>query len=218
MIGAVIAMQSEADILLDEMNISRSLTISGKQVHIGKAYGKEIALCVCGVGKVNAALGTQLLVSKFDVEKIINFGVAGGLNAGVNLCGVYQIEAATQFDFDLVQLNGTKMGTLNEYEEPYLPLDTFTADFEKKRLGTADRFNDSADDYVLLTRELGADIRDMEGGAIVQAAHAAQLPVYAVKAISDLAGSGSTTEQFLINKNKALDNLKAVLPILFKEL
>lgn len=218
MIGAVIAMQSEADILLDEMNISRSLTISGKQVHIGKAYGKEIALCVCGVGKVNAALGTQLLVSKFDVEKILNFGVAGGLNSSLDLCGVYQIEAATQFDFDLVQLNGTKMGTLNEYEEPYLPLNLFSADLEKKRLGTADRFNDSADDYVLLTRELGADIRDMEGGAIVQAAHAASLPVYAVKAISDLAGSGSTTEQFLINKGKALDNLKAMLPVLFKEL
>ena len=39
MIGAVIAMQSEADILLDEMKISRSLTVSGKKIHVGKAYG-----------------------------------------------------------------------------------------------------------------------------------------------------------------------------------
>lgn len=218
MIGVVIAMQSEADILLDEMNISTALAISGKQVHIGTAYGKEIALCVCGVGKVNAALGTQLLISTFGAEKILNFGVAGGLNSSLELCGVYQIEAATQFDFDLVQLNGTKMGTLNEYEEPYLPLHTFDAKLEKKRLGTADRFNDSKEDYELLTKELFADIRDMEGGAIVQVAYAASLPVYSVKAISDLAGSGSTTEQYLINKNKALENLKEVLPTLFKEL
>ncbi len=218
MIGAVIAMQSEADILLEEMDVSRSLTVSGKQIHVGKAYGKDIALCVCGVGKVNAALGTQLLVSKFDAEKILNFGVAGGLNKGVSLCGVYQIEAATQFDFDLVQLNGTKIGTLNEYTESYLPLNALRGDFKKKRLGTADRFNDSVDDYKLLTEELNADIRDMEGGAIVQAAHAADLPVYAVKAISDLAGSGSTTEQFLVNKNKALQNLKAALPAIFEEL
>ena len=113
MIGVVIAMQSEAEILLSEMKITRSLAISGKTVHIGRAYGKDIALCVCGVGKVNAALGTQLLVSKFDAEKILNFGVAGGLNKTTELCAVYQIAAAVQFDFDLVDLNGTKIGTLN---------------------------------------------------------------------------------------------------------
>ena len=218
MIGVVIAMQSEADILLDEMQILRSLKVSGKNVHVGKAYGKDIALCVCGVGKVNAALGTQILVSKFDAKKILNFGVAGGLNKSTALCDVYQIAFAVQFDFDLVQLNGTKMGTLNEYTEPYLTLNLLDLPLEKRKLGTADRFNDSAEDYKLLTAELGADIRDMEGAAIVQAAYAAELPVFSVKAISDVAGSGSTTEQFLTNKNKALANLKAKLPAIFEKL
>ncbi len=218
MIGVVIAMQSEADILLDEMQIMRSLRVSGKNVHVGTAYGKDIAICVCGVGKVNAALGAQLLISKFDAEKLLNFGVAGGLNSGTELCNVYQIKAAVQFDFDLTQLNGTKIGTLDEYQENYLALNFLKADFPKKNLGTADRFNDSSADYKLLTEELHADIRDMEGAAIVQAAYAAQLPVYSVKAISDVAGSGSTTEQFLVNKDKALQNLKAVLPVIFEEL
>ena len=216
MIGAVIAMQSEADILLDEMKISRSLTVSGKRIHVGKAYGKDIAVCVCGVGKVNAALGAQILISKFDAKILLNFGVAGSLNTQTELCSIYQIAAATQFDFDLVQLNGTKIGTLNEYQESYLTLNTLPLDFPKRKLGTADRFNDSADDFNLLTKELQADIRDMEGGAIVQAAFAAQLPVYAIKAISDVAGSGSTTEQYLMNKDKALCNLKAALPTIFE--
>ena len=218
MIGVVVAMQSEANILLEEMKIHRSLTVSGKKVHVGKAHGKDVAVCVCGVGKVNAALGTQLLVSKFDAEKLLNFGVAGGLNNGTKLCEVYQIGWAVQFDFDLTQLNGTKIGTLDEYEENYLALNKLNAPFPVKRLGTSDRFNDSAEDYKLLTAELNADIRDMEGGAIVQGAYLAQLPVYSVKAISDVAGSGSTTEQFLINKDKALKNLKAVLPVIFEEL
>ena len=218
MIGAVIAMQSEADILLDEMKILRSLMVSGKKVHVGKAFGKEIALCVCGVGKVNAALGAQLLVSKFDAQKLLNFGVAGGLNEGTELCAVYQIGAAVQFDFDLTQLNGTKIGTLDEYEENYLALNRLDLPFAIKNLGTSDRFNDSPADYALLTKELKADIRDMEGAAIVQAAYAAELPVYSVKAISDVAGSGSTTEQFLINKDKALKNLKAALPLIFEAL
>ena len=218
MIGVVIAMQSEADILLDEMQIIRTLTVSGKKVYVGNAYGKDIALCVCGVGKVNAALGTQLLVSKFDAEKLLNFGVSGGLNNSTELCQVYQISAATQFDFDLVQLNGTKIGTLNEYTESYLSLNLLPLPFPKRKLATADRFNDSVEDYKLLTEELNADIRDMEGGAIVQAAYAASLPVYAVKAISDVAGSGSTTEQFLVNKDNALSNLKAALPAIFEKL
>ena len=218
MIGAVIAMQSEADILLDEMEISRSLTVSGKKVHVGKAYGKDIAVCICGVGKVNAALGAQLLVSKFDAEKLLNFGVAGGLNKGTQLCQVYQIEAAVQFDFDLTQLNGTKIGTLDEYTENYLRLNVLNLPLEKKKLGTSDRFNDTPVDYELLTKELNADIRDMEGAAIVQAAYATELPVYSIKGISDVAGSGSTTEQFLLNKDKALKNLKAALPSIFEAL
>ncbi len=190
MLGIVVALESEAEILLEEMETFRVLTVSGKTVHVGRAFGKDVALVVCGVGKVNAALGTQLLVSKFDAEKLFNFGVAGGLNDSTELCGVYQIKAAVQFDFDL----------------------------KKKALGTADRFNDSPDDYRLLTDTLKADIRDMEGAAVVQAAYAAQLPVYSVKAISDVAGSGSTTEQYLKNKDKALQNLKTYLPTLLEEL
>lgn len=218
MIGVVIAMQSEADILLQQMNVHRSLTVSGKDIYVGTAFNKEIALCVCGVGKVNAALGTQLLISKFDATKLLNFGVAGGLDESTALCQVYQIGAAVQFDFDLVQLNGTKMGTLNEYTENYLNLNVFDEKFPVRKLGTADRFNDSIEDYRLLTQELQANIRDMEGAAIVQAAYAAQLPVYCVKAISDVAGSGSTTEQFLVNKDKALQNLKEALPRIFENL
>ena len=218
MIGAIVALKSEAEILLDQMEVFRSLTVSGKDVYVGQAFGKDTTVIVCGVGKVNAALGAQLAVSKFNAEKLFNFGVAGGLNKSTELCGVYQIGAAVQFDFDLTQLNGTPIGTLDEYKENYLRLSAFKAPLKKKKLGTADRFNDSPEDYLLLTRTLKADIRDMEGAAIVQAANAAQLPVYAVKAISDVAGSGSTTEQYLSNRKRALQNLKAALPMLFEEL
>ena len=216
MIGVVIAMQSEADILLQDMKINRTWNVCGKKIHVGKAFGKKVAVCVCGVGKVNAALGAQIVMDTFRVKKLLNFGVAGGLNAGTELCEVYQIAEAVQFDFDLTQLNGTKMGTLDEYSENYLKLNIIPNAFPLKKLGTSDRFNDSPADYALLTEELQADIRDMEGGAIVQAAFAAQVPVYAIKAISDVAGSGSTTEQYLMNKDKALCNLKAALPTIFE--
>lgn len=135
MIGTVIALESEAEILLEKMEIFRSLVVSGKKIYVGSAFGKDTAVAVCGVGKVNAALGTQLLVSKSTRIKSINFGVAGGLNKNTELCGVYQIKAAVQFDFDLVQLNGTQIGTLDEYTENYLRLSPFKAALKKKNLG-----------------------------------------------------------------------------------
>ena len=214
MIGAIIAMESEAEILLNQMQITKQETIANKKIYLGVAFEKEIALVICGIGKVNAAIGTQIAIDKYNANVILNFGVAGGLNKNIELCSVYEIEQAVQFDFDLTQLNGTKMGTLDEYTENYLSLSPANL-FAKKKLGTADRFNDSEKDYLLLTNTLDADIRDMEGCAIVQTAIANRLPVYAFKAISDLAGSGSTTDQYVKNRSAALLNLKEKLQDIF---
>ncbi len=216
MIGVIIAMQSEAEILLEQMQIKKTETISQKNVFIGQAFGKDVVLIICGVGKVNAAIGAQIAISVYGAEKLLNFGVAGGLNDGTELCQVYQIKKAVQFDFDLVSLNGTKMGTLDEYTENYLPLSTLNTPYPLKNLGTSDRFNDSEGDYLLLTNELKADIRDMEGCAIVQTALKADIPVYSFKAISDVAKSGNTAKQYFENRSKALDNLKKELKKIFE--
>ncbi len=218
MIGAIIAMQSEADILLEQMEISKTTSVSGKTVYIGKAFDKDLTLVICGIGKVNAAIGTQIAIDLFGATKILNFGVAGGLNDQTELCQVYQIEKAVQFDFDLTQLNGTKMGTLDEYSENYLSLTTVNTNHPLKKLGTADRFNDSENDYLLLTSELNADIRDMEGCAIVQTAIKANIPVCSFKSISDVAKSGNTTEQYVKNRTNALNNLKNELKLIFENL
>ena len=215
MITAVIAMESEAEILLKNAKITAQKTISGKKVYEGEAYGEKFALVLCGVGKVNAALGAQIALLTYRPQAIINFGVAGGLNERTALCNVYRIEKAVQFDFDLTQLNGGKIGTLDEYTQNYLPLSVLSLPFPVRALGTADRFNDSPADYALLSKELCADIRDMEGAAIVQAALCAGVKAYCVKAISDVAGSGSTTEQYLKNRAAALENLEKALPDIF---
>ena len=102
-----------------------------------------------------------------------------------------------QYDFDLTQLNRTKIGTLDGFEENYLPL--AGGNYPLKKLATGDRFNDSENDYKLLTEVLNADIRDMEGGAIAQVCINSGVPCYAFKIISDVAGNGSTTEQYIKN-------------------
>ena len=210
MIGAVIAMDSEAEALLSQMEIENLMTVHGKPVYSGRAFGKDVLLCVCGVGKVNAAVGTCAVLEK-GADVVLNFGVAGGLDSRTQLTEVYLIEKAVQYDFDITQLEGGEIGTLDGEAENFLPLYTPAAlDYPRRALGTGDRFNDSPADHDLLIR-LGAHIRDMEGAAIAQVCKYAGVPLVSVKAISDIYGAGSTTLQFENNLARANLNLKAFM-------
>lgn len=205
----VIAMEKEAAPVLEAMRVRRFLNFCGKRVLTGELYGVRCGVVVCGVGKVNAAMGTQIAIDELGAEVIINLGVAGGLNGSLEVGKIYEISHAVQYDFDLTQLNGTKIGTLDECKENFLALDTLSL-YPLKKLATGDRFNDSAEDFKLLT-ELGADIRDMEGAAIAQVCMHAKVELRAYKVISDLAGSGSTTEQYLKNLAVCADTIKREL-------
>ena len=204
----VIAMESEAAPVVANMTEVNRAAVCGKNVYTGKLCGRDVAVIVCGVGKVNAACGAQMAADRYAADCVINVGVAGGLNDGCKVGGIYAVSHAVQYDFDLVQLNGTPMGTLNEFEDRYLPL-SVAGGCPQRRLATGDRFDDDRRDYELLTGDMRADIRDMEGGAIVQACIHANVPVYSFKAISDIAGSGSTTEQFTRNLALCAERLKA---------
>ena len=211
MIGCVIAMDSEAEILLSQMDIEGVSSLYGKPVYTGKAFGKAVMLVVSGEGKVNAAAGACAAISK-GADVILNFGVAGGLSPErTQVSELYLIDKAVQYDFDLVQLSGKPVGTLPDEDDNFLSLSCPSElDFDRRALGTGDRFNDSPADHKLLL-ELGCDIREMEGGAIAQVCKYAGVPCVMVKGISDVYGSGSTTEQFRKNMKLALLNLKAHL-------
>ena len=210
----VIAMKSEAIPVLENMRVESERNVHGREVFAGTLYGEKCAVIVCGVGKVNAAAGAQYAIDCLSADKIINVGVAGGLNGGTRIAEIYAISECVQYDFDLVAINGTTVGTLNEYDKPYLPL-AIAGNYGQKRLATGDRFNDDEGDYNLLTSVLNADIRDMEGGAIAHVCRHADVPCYMFKAISDVAGAGSTGEQFVQNLNKCADRLRGEIQRIF---
>lgn len=204
----VIAMPKEANPVISAMQCKYTDEKQyGLRVVCGELFGEKVGCVVCGVGKVNAARGAQYAIDKLGADVIVNLGVAGGLNDSVTVGGIYGIYAAVQYDYDLSQLNGTDIGTLDELKENYIPV-CRTSRYPLKKLGSGDRFNDSKSDYVLLTETLGADIRDMEGAAIAQVCLHAGIKCYQFKIISDIAGSGSTTEQYLENLDVCLINLK----------
>lgn len=206
----IIAMQKEAEPLIEAMQNLTEKTVHGKKVYGGKLFGSPTNIVICGVGKVNASCGAQYAISELKADELVNIGVAGGLNDSVNIGGIYSIESAVQYDFDLTELNNTAIGTLDECSENYLPL-AVDDDFPARKLATGDRFNDSNSDYELLTKTLGADIRDMEGGAIAQVCMHAGVKFRAYKIISDLAKSGSTAEQYFKNLELCFNALRKSL-------
>ena len=171
-------------------------------------------LYVSGIGKVNAAAATQRAICE-GAGEIWNIGLAGGFG-DVEVGGVYGVERAVEYDFDLAKLNGTAVGTLNEYDTPYIELvapdgvDERLA-FPVRTLATGDRFNDSAADNELIVRALGAALRDMEGAAVAHVCKRCGVRCVALKCVSDVEGRGAMTGQYLENKARCLAGLTAAL-------
>jgi adenosylhomocysteine nucleosidase len=71
-IGIIAAMTEELEILLKDLRLEEKKEKANMTFHKGKVYGKEVVAVVCGIGKVNSAICTQILVSEYNVDKIIN--------------------------------------------------------------------------------------------------------------------------------------------------
>ena len=214
MLYAVVAMQREADTLLSIAKISRERTLYGKRVWEGSALGHDFGLVLCGVGKTNAAAGAMLALT-LGADRLLNFGVAGGIVPDAKVGTVWQIDRAVQYDFDLHAINGTPVGTLDEYQTPYLPLRSRKNAFPKATLATGDRFTDGSAEAPLYTA-LGAHLREMEGAAIAHIADAAGVPCYAFKAVSDCIGEESVRE-YREKLQEALAALQGAMPAIFEE-
>ncbi len=196
----VIAMECEAAPVIEAMEIHEDKRLLGFRLVQGSICGEELHVLVCGVGKVNAGRGAQYAASVLGADCIINIGVAGGLKPSMHVAEIYGASAAVQYDFDLVNINHTPMGTLNECTSPFLPVDA-TNLYPQEIVGSGDRFNDDIADYNLLTKELHAGIRDMELGAIAQVCMHSGVRCYSFKVLSDVAGGEeSTPDQYMKNQ------------------
>ena len=212
----VIAMDNEAAAVTAHLEGVSEETVFSRRVIRGMFGGEPTAIVVSGIGKTNASAAAQLALSLFNPEILLNVGVAGALHAPMKVAEVYRVRSAVQYDFDLAQINGTKVGTLNEYQEREIPMDLSGNSLPEALLATGDRFNDSREDYRFLVDDVKADLRDMEGAAIAHVAYRAGVKCRSIKAVSDVAGSGSTTDQYLANLKIALSSLSAAVPAFFR--
>lgn len=196
-------MEKEGNLFLEKCKISSIQNIAGKKVYQGEFFDRKFVLIISGIGKVNSGMSTQILIDKFDIDCIINFGVAGGkTGSGLKAGDIALLTDICQYDFDLSEIDNVNVGYMQDYNLTYYP----TAykhyqgnAFSLKKGACGDRF--TKNNYWLdIIHSLHGEVVDMESGGIAQVAYANEKPAYFLKLISDVDGENeSIFEQYSSN-------------------
>ncbi len=198
-IGVVVAMQSELDPFLvgKQYTIEQAgayniykLTIATKDVVIVK---------LAHAGQICASSATQLLISQYHVDIIMNFGVVGALTDSAKLCDVMLVDSVVHYDMDTSAIDHCPVGKYEIFDSVVIPtsarlLDIAHAvapDMPIVRCASGDKFVESATAKQHLADTFGAQICDMELAGIVITATLAGVQVLSVKAVSDSLCGGS---------------------------
>ncbi len=188
MIALIGAMESEVARYREAMDIAETYEILGTKVWRGQYRGNEVLLCLSGVGKVQAAALTSALLSRFDVDWVINTGVAGGF-APHEINDIVIPRAVAYHDFYIPPFAPDEEPM---YHVPRNPKSYPCVGAGKNEEGTAgfiisgDRFITQAEAAQLKERFGSVDATDMESAAIAHVCYLASCPVTIVRSISDI--------------------------------
>ena len=201
MIGIIGAMQSEVEALFEQMTSKEKIEINNLVFYKGKLFDKDVVIVQCGIGKVNAALCSQLLILNFKVSKVINTGIAGAVGTGLKIYDFVVSDAAVYHDFD-VQFFGYKLGQVPGMPEQFeadKPLaDAVVAAFDKTELtgshkitrgliASGDQFIAGGEKKAFIVSNFKPQCVEMEGCAIAHTCYANKVPFVIIRCMSDCA-------------------------------
>lgn len=200
MLGIIGAMDVEVAKIKEEMREVKIHKAAGMDFYEGSLRGTPAVVVRSGVGKVNAAVCSQILADRFSVTAIINTGIAGSLRHEINIGDIVLSRDAVQHDMDAGGF-GYKPGQIPS-------MDVFSFQADKKllelakssnekvnpdicayegRIVSGDQFIADKDKKAWLKETFGASCTEMEGAAIAQAAYLNKIPYLLIRAISDKA-------------------------------
>lgn len=202
-IGIIGAMSEELALIKSSMKAESSFKKAGYEFFSGSLGNKEVIVVLSGIGKVNAAVCTQILIDKFGVDAVINTGVAGCLGDGITIGDVVISIDAQQHDLDCSPF-GDPVGTI-----PRMDVSVFKADeklikaavkaSEKVIRGRTFTGRVLSGDQVIADSEtknrlkslFGGSCAEMEGAAIAHVCHLNGVPFVIIRNISDSADENS---------------------------
>ena len=199
-IGIIGAMELEVDTLKAQMAVASRTTKAGMEFFEGTLGQAQVVVVRCGIGKVNAAMCVQILVDLFQVTHVINTGVAGSLNAALDIGDIVISQDVIHHDMD-VRVFGYALGQVPQLDtlafpgdETLIRLALSSCEEANPGLHTAvgrvvsgDQFISGKEIKNRLITEFHADCTEMEGAAIAHAAYLNGIPFVVIRAISDKA-------------------------------
>lgn len=207
MLGIIGAMEEEVKRLREEMENPEIREKAGMRFVAGKLEGQPVVVVRSGIGKVNAALCTQILIDEYQVDGVINTGIAGSLQAKIDIGDIVLSTDVLQHDVDAAVF-GYAPGQI-----PQMDVLSFPGDEKMRRLAavccrsenpeievyegrivSGDQFVSSDEKKEWLCREFSGFCTEMEGAAIGQAAYLNRVPFLVVRAISDKADNSASMD------------------------
>ena len=107
-IGIIFAMKEELEKTLEKITYIKKHKVYELVIYECKYNDNKCYLVESGIGKVNAARTTQLLITKMNVDCILNIGVAGSISKEVKKCDIVIANNLVQHDFDSTSFNHEK--------------------------------------------------------------------------------------------------------------
>ena len=198
-LGIIGAMRIEVETLLEKMENVTMTKHAWSEYYEGTLEGLDVVVVQCGVGKVNAAMCAQILCSCYGVTHLVNTGIAGSLNAALDIGDLVISQDAIHHDFDL-RFWGRPVGQVPGFEVTAFPADE---DLIARAYAAAEAVNPghnrvgrvASGDQFICSKELKDKIiadtqaicAEMEGTAIAQTAYRNGVPFVILRAISDKA-------------------------------
>lgn len=194
------AMEPEVELLRERLRHVRVEAHGRRDYYEGMLEGIPVVLAACGIGKVSAAACAQALIDRFAPTHLIFTGIAGSLDARIDIGDMVVSTDCVQHDFDVGGF-GYPKGQIPGYDtlgfEADAELRTLaveavhavapgTSVFEG-RVASGDQFVSSSAQKELIATTFGALCCEMEGAAVAQVAHLNGLPFVVLRAISDKA-------------------------------
>ena len=195
MIGIIGAMSIEIDGIVERMTDKSTFEYKGIVFTEGNLCSEKIVACKCGIGKVNASMATMLMSVKYNVETVINIGVAGGCK-DIKQGDIVISKNTVEHDYDATP-DGLVVGQVHGFDSPYIDCDgdivAKLSQIASKRgylhyvgtVATGDQFIASNQKSAQITANFGALAYDMESGAINHVCKNLGIKFVAIRAISD---------------------------------
>lgn len=197
-IGIIVAMDEEREAILNIMTEVKVEQIYNLRFLTGKIQEKDCILVKSGVGKVNAARTTQVMLQNFAIQYVINLGAGGAINGLLNIGDVLLGKQVVQHDFDITAFGHSKgyitgignaiicdRDLVDQFEKILKLIPERNYQIKTGIIATGDIFCTESWMKDKIRAKFNADVVDMECAAIGQVCYLDNIPFIAIRAISD---------------------------------